>query len=263
MECRVGQTTVHYVEHGHGTPVLVLHGAGVDHREAEACFDPGLDVDGLRRLYPDLPGMGRTAAPPSIRSADDVLDILLGFIDRVARGGDLLVAGHSAGAHYARALAARRPGVTGLALICPLLPDTHDVPTHAPVIARDDLGDAGFHGYFVLQTPEMLDRYERFVAPAAELVDAVAMDRIGQRWELAAAGEPYVGPVLLVAGRRDSTVGWAATADLAEVYPRATLAVLDDVGHALPHEESTLLAALLQDWLRRVATTRSDGPPGR
>jgi hypothetical protein len=31
MEIRVGQVVVHYVEHGTGRPVLVLHGAGVDH----------------------------------------------------------------------------------------------------------------------------------------------------------------------------------------------------------------------------------------
>ena len=40
MEIRAGQVVVHYVEHGTGRPVLVLHGAGVDHREAEACFEP-------------------------------------------------------------------------------------------------------------------------------------------------------------------------------------------------------------------------------
>ena len=35
---------------------LVLHGAGVDHRETEACFEPAFDgVTGLRRIYPDPP----------------------------------------------------------------------------------------------------------------------------------------------------------------------------------------------------------------
>ena len=43
METRVGDAVVHYVEHGAGHAVLVLHGAGVDHRETEACFEPALD----------------------------------------------------------------------------------------------------------------------------------------------------------------------------------------------------------------------------
>jgi pimeloyl-ACP methyl ester carboxylesterase len=33
-------------------------------------------IAGLRRIYPDLPGMGRTLAPETLRSADDVLDTL-------------------------------------------------------------------------------------------------------------------------------------------------------------------------------------------
>src|SRR6476619_1649236 len=74
MEIRVDRAVVHYVEHGTGRPVLVLHGAGVDHREAEACFEPALGgVAGLRRIYPDLPGMGCTTAPDTLRSGDDVL----------------------------------------------------------------------------------------------------------------------------------------------------------------------------------------------
>ena len=36
-------------------------------------------------------------------------------------------------------------------------------------------------------------------------------------------------------------------------YPRATLAVIDGAGHALPHEQPTLLAALLHEWLNRTA----------
>ena len=78
---------VNYVEHGTGRPVLVLHGAGVDHREAEACFEPVFDdLAGLLRIYLDLPGMGRTAAPETLCSADDVLDALLNF-DEEATGG--------------------------------------------------------------------------------------------------------------------------------------------------------------------------------
>src|SRR5215471_9853123 len=110
MEVRAGQVVVHYVEHGTGRPVLVLHGAGVDHREAESCFERALDgVAGLRRIYPDLPGMGRTIAPETLRSADDVLGTLLTFADDVTGGAAHLLIGHSAGAYFAQAMAARRP----------------------------------------------------------------------------------------------------------------------------------------------------------
>jgi pimeloyl-ACP methyl ester carboxylesterase len=54
-------------------------------------------------------GMGRTIALETLRSADDVLDTLLNFVDEVIAGTAHLLIGHSAGAYYAQAIAARRP----------------------------------------------------------------------------------------------------------------------------------------------------------
>ena len=246
---------VHSVEHGTGRPVLVLHGAGVDHRETEACFEPALaDVPGLRRVYPDLPGMGRTPAPGSLRSADDVLELLLALADEVTGDAAYLLVGHSAGAYYARAMAARTPArVAGLALVCPLLAEVHDAPEHRVVLGTSGLGDDVFRSYFVMQTKEMLERYERYVAPAAALFDEAALERIGQRWMLTPhEGPAYPGPTAVLAGRLDSTVGYAAAVGLLDDHPHASLVVADDAGHALPHEQPELLRAVLREWLARV-----------
>ena len=255
MATRAGEIAVHYVEHGAGRPVLVLHGAGVDHREPEACFEPVFAGDsGFRRIYHDLPGMGRTPAPDGLRSAEDVLDVLLDFAGEVTDGTAHLLIGHSAGAYYAQAMAARRPAqVAGLALVCPLLPGLRDVPEHRVVAGSGVIGDDVFRSYFVIHTPEMLERYERHVAPAAALVDQAALERIGERWALTPDHAPaYAGPTVVVAGRLDSTVGYAAATDLVGHYPHASLAVVDDAGHALPHEQPELLRALLAVWLARV-----------
>ena len=251
----MGEVAVDYVEHGAGRPVLVLHGAGVDHREAEACFEPVFDgVAGFRRIYPDLPGMGRTVAPDGLRSAEDVLNTLLEFAREVTSRTAHLLIGHSAGAYYAQAMAARVPAqVAGLALVCPLLPGLRNVPGHRAVVGSGEIGDDDFRSYFVIQSPEMLERYERHVAPAAALVDHAALERFGERWELAPdRGPAYAGPTLIVAGRLDSTVGYATAMDLVDHYPHASLAVVDDAGHALPHEQPDLLRALVGEWLARV-----------
>jgi pimeloyl-ACP methyl ester carboxylesterase len=257
---------MHVVARGEGNPILVLHGAGVDHQEPLGTMEPALSgIDGYRRIYPDLPGHGRTPAPDSIRSADDVLGALLGLVDDVAGDGPLLVAGHSAGGYYARAIAGRRPDqVVGLALICPLLESLRDIPDHTPVI-QEHVGaepPEAFRGYFAVQTPATLRSYVDHVAPGIEAADEAALGRIGERWRLTGNGmdRPYGNPVLVVVGRQDSAVGYAAQWDLMGAYPRATFALLDRAGHALPHEQPELLGALLREWLRRVeerARTRS------
>ena len=244
--------------------MLALHGAGVDHREVMACLDPVLDaLTGYRRIYPDLPGMGRTPTPESISSADDVLDVLLAFIDGVIGDGPLLVAGHSAGAYYAQAIADSRPEqVAGLALLCPLLAGIHDVPEPDVVVSSGDIGDAEFRDYFTVQTADMLQRYERYVEPAARLADELVLARIGERWELTDSLEvraPYRWPTLIVTGRQDSTVGYARAWELLGHYPRATFAVLDRAGHALPHEQPELLRALVTEWLDRVRERAAGG----
>jgi pimeloyl-ACP methyl ester carboxylesterase len=267
MEFVTGDVPVHHVEHGEGSPVLALHGAGVDHRELMACLDPVFEaLTGYRRIYPDLPGMGRTPAPEAIRSGDDVLGVLLEFIDGVIGDQPLLVVGHSAGGYYAQAIAGHRPEqVLGLALLCPLLTGTHDVPEHEVLHRSGDIGNAEFRDYFTVQTAETLDRYERYVEPAARLADGSALARIGERWELTPPEEraPYQRPMLLVTGRQDSTVGYAAAWDLLEHYPRATFAVLDRAGHALPHEQPELLRALVTEWLGRVDEARVARPAGQ
>jgi pimeloyl-ACP methyl ester carboxylesterase len=257
MEHQVGDVSVFYVEQGAGLPVLALHGAGVDHRELMAGLDPALDgLAGYRRLYLDLPGMGRTPAPETITSADDVLEVLLAFVDGVIGDQPLLVAGHSAGGYFARAIASRRPDqVVGVMLVCPLLAGIHDVPGQDVVFGPGDIGSADFRDYFTVQTATTLDRYDRYVQPASLLVDESALARIGEHWDLTTRPEdaaPCRCPTLVVTGRQDSTVGYAGAWDLLEQYPRATFAVLDRAGHALPHEQPELLRALVAEWLARV-----------
>ncbi len=262
MEYVARDVPVHYVEHGEGAPVVALHGAGVDHREVMACLDPVFDaLTGYRRIYLDLPGMGRTPAPETIRSADDVLEVLLEFIDGVVGDQPLLVAGHSAGGYYAQAIAGQRPEqVVGLALLCPLLAGIHDVPAHEVIVSSGDIGDDEFRDYFTVQTAETLDRYERYVQPAGQLADQSALARIGEHWELTIRPQekaPYPCPTLVVTGRQDSALGYSRAWELLEHYPRATFAVLDRAGHALPHEQPELLRALVTEWLDRVRESRN------
>ena len=65
--------------------------------------------------------------------------------------------------------------MVGLALLCPLLAGIHDVPEHEVVVGSGSIGNAEFRDYFTVQTAQTLDRYERYVEPAARLADQSAL----------------------------------------------------------------------------------------
>jgi len=249
--------TVHHVEHGTGVPLIALHGAGVDHREIEAAVEAVVPA-GYRRIYLDLPGMGRSSAE-GLNGNDDVVRRLVDFLDRVA-DGPVLMLGHSYGAYLARGVAARRPdAVRGLALLCPGAEKTGNVPEHRVVRQDADAYDelepeqrAAYDEYFVVRTAATARRYREAVLPGTTTVDQAALERIFGAWRVDVGTAPFAAPTLVVAGRRDAFVGYADATALLEHYPRATLAVVDDAGHALVHERPDLFGPLLADWLDRA-----------
>lgn len=90
---------MHVVEHGpaHGTPVLAIHGWTPDHRLMTGCLEPVFGAcEGYRRLYPDLPGMGRSSAA-GVDCADDVLARLEDLVDQRIGTEPFLLVGESYG----------------------------------------------------------------------------------------------------------------------------------------------------------------------
>ena len=106
MRATIDDVAVHYIEHGSGMPVVALHGSYSALQEVEGFLEPVFrHRSGFRRIYLDLPGMGDTPAPARIRSSNDVLDLVLGFVDAVIGDEAFLVVGHSAGGYLARGVA--------------------------------------------------------------------------------------------------------------------------------------------------------------
>lgn len=191
---------VHFVEHGTGTPLVALHGAGVDHREIEAAIEAIVPGTGYRRIYPDLPGMGHSTAD-GLTCNDDVVRLVGDLIDRLC-GGTALLLGHSYGAYLARGVAARRPDVVlGLALLCPVAQRSRDVPgrevVHQDAEAYDELESAqwaGFDEYFVVRTPATARRYRDHVVPGTKLADETALGRVFSAWAVDVGSKPFLSP---------------------------------------------------------------------
>jgi pimeloyl-ACP methyl ester carboxylesterase len=258
MERRINDVLIHYAEHGSGVPLIALHGAGVDHREIEAAIEAVVPGPGYRRIYPDLPGMGRSTTG-GLACNDDVVALIANFIDRL-EAGPVMLLGHSYGAYRARGVAAQRPDIVrALALLSPVAERSQNVPDHQVVCQEANAYDGlepeqrqGFDEYFVVRTPATARRYRSHIVPGTRLVDATGLGRIFAGWTVDVGSGTFPAPTLIAAGRRDSVVGYTDAMGLLERYPHATLAVVDGAGHALMHERPGLLAALLSDWFERA-----------
>jgi pimeloyl-ACP methyl ester carboxylesterase len=254
---------MYFVERGAGIDVLAVHGWTPDHRLMLGCLEPVFErVPGYRRLYPDLPGMGRTPAPPGVDSSDDMLAALDRFVDERIGSAPFLLIGESYGGYLARALTRLRPSqVLGLALICPIGTAVEHaertVPAHVTLRAEPGLesADPGFLEMAVVRTAATLEHYLADVQPGLDAADHDAMARIRQRWVLSVppeSGPPFERPSLILTGRQDSSTGFADQYPLLPHYPRATFAVLDVAGHNLQFEQPVLFEALVTEWLERV-----------
>jgi pimeloyl-ACP methyl ester carboxylesterase len=273
MKCVLDRATIDYEEHGEGRPILFLHGWTMNRRLEVADYEPIFaSRSGWRRIYPDLPGMGLSVAH-NIGCQDDMLAALLAFIDKVLPGERFVLAGTSLGGYLARGIAVRqRSRVDGLLLRVPcIVPDTSKriLPRAEPLVRNEallatlDPAERTALGDVLVQAPDYLEamraKMHDLVLPAmaasAPFVPEMRLDpkRYAFSFDLAAAEKSFGEPVLIVAGRQDTTVGYRDAWEVLESYPRATFAVLDRADHIWPVESPALLAALVDDWLERVA----------
>ena len=268
MECQLDHVTLHYQTFGEGKPILMLHGAPLDHRALFGCMEPIFkNRDGWLRIYPDLPGMGRTKGVNWITSEDQMLEVTLEFIDRVIPEQSFTLVGHSYAGYLARGIIYhRRQAVNGLLLLVPWInydPKHRSVPEKVTLIedparlAQLDANEAeGFAFAAVVQNQKNWERYRSEFLPGFLADDPQFFAQFPEdsafSFDVDALSEPFVKPTLILAGKQDHISGYQDQWDILENYPRATFVVLDRAGHRLQIEQEELFNALVDEWLDRV-----------
>ncbi|AEE47089.1 alpha/beta hydrolase fold protein [Cellulomonas fimi ATCC 484] len=264
-------------ERGTGTPVVLVHGFGVDHRILLP-LDPVIaDHGGWRRLYVDLPWVSPRADGTPVASTEDVARVLRDAV--VDRLGDepFAVVGNSYGGMLARRLAHDlRDQVLGLATVAGLweADDTRRTVPPRTVLHADPAVLAGVDatladGYAemaVVQSAAGLADYRRWVQPGVDAADPAVLDRLRARYPLDvdpedASPAPFTAPTLVLCGRQDQVVGYADAFRRLDHYPRAAFVVLDAAGHNVHLDQPAASAAALTTWLDEVR--RWSGSRGR
>jgi pimeloyl-ACP methyl ester carboxylesterase len=262
MQCDLGDVQLYYETYGAGRPIVMLPGRPSDHRVMARFMEPLFaQRDGWLRIYPDLPGTGRSPAVDRLATHDAMLDAVLAFIDAVLPGQRFVVAGLSYGGYLTRGVVYRRAaGIDGVLLCAPQVkadPAVAQLPPQTTVVADPalvaDLGPGA--SLVVAQTPVVVAAVRELFAEVA-LADHPFNDRLEEAapfsFDVDSPPAPFGGPVLIVTARQDGLCGYRDAWELLERYPRGTFAVLDRAGHFVNIEQDALCRALIGEWLDRV-----------
>jgi pimeloyl-ACP methyl ester carboxylesterase len=273
MECKLDNITVNYEVRGEGYPLLLLHGATLDHRHMMTDFEPLFaDRPGWLRIYPDLPGHGKTPAPAWIINQDHVFEVVLKFAERILSDQHFAVAGSSWGGVLARPLLQKKfDQISGVCYtVTPILFPNPDAPSSMPealiqnpaLVAKAASIDPRAGDVMKnqpVQISQVLEWWLDNSRPAKELLDQEFAARF---WDTPNAAftfnidqlpQPFEGPTLVLMGRQDYRIPFNKNAlAFIENYPRATVALLDRAGHLAMVHQRRLFNALVSEWFDRV-----------
>ncbi|MBE1554165.1 alpha/beta fold hydrolase [Sporosarcina limicola] len=261
--------SINYKIVGEGFPIVILHGWSLDHQVMLNCLEPVFEKQSVwKRIYIDLPGMGGSKPLETIQNSDDMLNVVLGFIDQIIPDEPFLVCGNSYGGYLARGIAHfRRNLARGMFLIAPMivadydercLPDQQILKEDQALLSRLSPEDvAEFEPMAVIQGEREWKRFHEEILIPSRSADVKFMDHIRQNgygftFDVDAEFLPFEHPALIITGRQDNTVGFKDAWKLIDNYPRATFAALDMAGHNLQIEQSDVFEALMNNWLNRA-----------
>ena len=266
MIYRIKDAEIYYEIVGEGKPVIIIHGCAPDHRLMMKCMESVFQkYEGYKRIYIDLPGMGKSNAPNWINSSDRIVEVLITFIEEIISTEKFLLVGESYGGYLAKGILAKMfERVSGLLLVCPVVvaePEKRILPDKQVIVQDEEFLNTltstereEFCELAVIANEYTYKRFKEEIKPGLDVANYEFIERLQKNYSLTMDfhRKKYEKPVLLLAGRQDISVGYQDIIEIIDDYPRATLAVLDMAGHNLQIEQPELFESLVGEWIRRT-----------
>ena len=247
---------------GEGIPVLIIHGWGISKLTMKAAFEPVFSrLEGYKRYYIDLPGMGRSESG-DVKNSDDILRLLHGFANDVIKDKFIII-GQSYGGLLTRGFVNKYPEmILKIVLLCPcMIPGVRKGRVEPLTVQEQDtellasLTDEQRNSFTMMNvvlTKDVWERYERYIMPALAEAD---WDFLNNTLEGALSFEsddlpsPCSIPLLIIAAKQDTEVGYKDQFDLMNIYPNSTYCAIDKAGHNLQIEQPEMFESVVISWL--------------
>lgn len=269
MEYKIKDISINYEVIGEGKPILMIHGFYPDHRLMMGCMEPVFgDEKGYKRIYIDLPGMGKSESAEWIKDSDTMLEIVIQFIEEIIPDENFLIAGQSYGGYLTRGVIYKMPGrVDGVLLICPVIIADYKkrtVPEHIVLVPDSKLLSKltaeeaeDFNSSMVVQSERIYERNQNEIMAGVQIANSSFLQNFQQNgyafsFDVDQLPKKFEKPALFLLGKQDSCVGYKDAWNVLENYTRASFVVLDRAGHSLHIEQEELFHCMVREWLVRV-----------
>ena len=246
-EVQLATGKIKLLEHGAGTPVVVLHhswgGPGW------LPFHDALVAAGTRAIVPDMPGWGGSERPVWAREPRDIAIIVGRLIDALDLKGTTLV-GLGFGGYVAAELATMNPSRLGALVLvgaAGLQPRDGEILDQMMLSHRKYIEESfrSEDAYTAYMGEEPSDEVRNLWDFSREMTARVTWKPYMFNRRL----EPLLGdmhvPTLLVWGEADGVVPYQCAEQYATAIPNATISVVEDAGHVVELEQPERLAALV------------------
>lgn len=250
------KVSLYFEEHGHGTPVVLIHGFPLDH----TIWNPLVPLlEGKARLIlPDLRGYGKSLVTRGTYDmgllADDIKEMLDGLNIRQA-----VLVGHSMGGYVSLAFARCYPErLLGLALVA------SQAAADTPERRQGRLQTAGEverRGVKSLAKtmPEKLTTHPDLVEPLRQLIlqanpagVAGALKGMADREDMTRRLSEINVPTLIIAGAQDSLIPLEKSREMERLLPRGWLVEIPNAGHMPMMEAPEMVAEALFRLLEKI-----------
>ncbi len=255
---------------GEGKPIVFIHGWSIDYR---LWFNKIESIDGdwkkrYKRIYFDLPGMGKSIGAKTIKNSDDMLRNIEELLDYILKGQKYILAGESYGGYLSRGLLLKHyQKIDGLFLLCPLIfPGWRKgIVPNKQVLEKDDdflkqlskEDREGFEYLSIVQNKKMWLEYKNDIHMEINNENKGFLENQldgSFSYDINEIDIEYDRPMLVLLGRQDTEVGFEDQYNLYKNYSRATIQIIDKAGHNLQIESREMFCAAFLDLLARIET---------
>ena len=247
---------------GTGTPVLIIHGWGISKLTMKGAFEPIFcEVEGYKRFYIDLPGMG-ASEPGDVKNSDDILELLHEFAVDIIQEPFMII-GQSYGGLLTRGFVNKYPEmIRKIILLVPcIIPGVKQGRVEALTVMEKDeeflktLSKEELESFTLMNvvlTKEVWERYEKYLMPALASADWDYLNNVLEgsfSFDPDDLEESCQIPCLIIAAKQDTEVGYKDQFDLMEKYTNSTYVAVEKAGHNLQIEQPGIFESIVKSWL--------------